>query len=166
VPHISLIKSGWGGLTMKALVLLCGVVLAVARLAEANAQSTGDCTGVVQSLTNVASAIGGDASSYWTHRGNFVDLIFGPRSNEPNARQMAEQEKSQAAPLQAGIPNRLASFKALVATAQSQSCLPPDQLSAIAEPTIKSAKRVNLDQFPPELPTQTTVEIGPPEMPH
>jgi hypothetical protein len=150
---------------MKALSLLRGVVVVVVLTAVANAQPAVYCAAVVQSLNNTASAISGDASSYWTHRGNFVDLIFGPRSAEPSTRQNAEQERTQAAGLQVTMPNRLATFKDLVATAQSQSCLPPAQLSAIAEPTINSAKRVNLDQFPPELPTQTTVDRGPPQMP-
>ena len=151
---------------MKAVVLFFAVVAAVARAAAANAQPAGECAGVVQSINNVASAISGDASSYWAHRANFVDLIFGPsRLTVPNASQVAEQEKSQADALKAAMPNRLASFKALVTAAQSQSCLPLTQLSAIAEPTIKLAKRVNFDQFPPELPLESSVDRGPPEMP-
>jgi hypothetical protein len=151
---------------MKALVLPCGVLLAVALTVAVSAQPAGNCTGVVQSLNSTASAISGDAGSYWTHRSNFVDLIFGPRSSEANAKQNAEQERTQAAGLQVAMPNRLATFKNFVAMAQSQSCLPPDQLSAIVEPTTMSAKGVNLDQFPPEVPTETTVQIGPPELPH
>ena len=148
----------------KALVLLCGVVLAVAPTAAAHAQPAG-CNQIVQNLNNSAAAINQDAASYWTHRGNFVDLIFGPRSSEPNASQNAEQERSQAASLQAGMPNRSASFKGLSTAAQAQDCLSPSQLSAIVEPTTKSSKRVDLDQFPPELPIETTVDRGPPQMP-
>jgi len=67
--------------------------------------------------------------------------------------------------LQAGMPNRSASFKGLSTAAQAQDCLSPSQLSAIVEPTTKSSKRVDLDQFPPELPIETTVDRGPPQMP-
>jgi hypothetical protein len=64
------------------------------------------------------------------------------------------------------MPSTLANFKNLAATAQSQSCLSPSQLSAIVEPTIKLAKRINFDQFPQELPLESTVEIQPPHLPH
>lgn len=151
---------------MKAVVLVCTVFLAVVPPAVANAQPLGNCAGIVQSVNNVASAVNGDASSYWAHRANFVDLIFGPSSSTvPNAMQISEQEKTQAAALRTAMPNRLATFKGLVTMAQSQRCLSPTQLSAIAEPTIKLAKRVNFDQFPQELPLESTVERGPPEMP-
>ena len=151
---------------MKALVQFYAVVLAVATSAAASAQPVGDCAGIVQSVNELASAIAGNANSYWAHRANFVELIFGPSGlSVANAAQTAEQDKTQAEALQAPMPARLARFKDVIATAQSQSCLSPSQLSAIAEPTIKLAKRVNFDQFPQELPLESTVERGPPEMP-
>ena len=136
---------------MKAIVLLSTVVLAVALPAVANGAPAGGCAQVVQSINSLAGTIAGGASSYWAHRENFVDLTFGEsRWTVPNALQLAAQEKSQADPLKAAMPNTLASFKAFIAAAQSQNCLSSAQLSAIAEPAIKNAKRVSLDQFPLE----------------
>ena len=151
---------------MKAVVLLCAVAVAVLRPVAAGGAPASGCDQIVQQLNNGAAAVADTSSSYWAHRANFVDLIFGSSRDVPNARQMAEQEKAQADPLKTGMPNRLASFKGLVTAAQAQGCLSPAQLSAITEPTTKLAKRVNFDQFPPEVPIQSTVEIGPPEMPH
>jgi hypothetical protein len=136
---------------MKAIVLLSTVVLAVALPAVANAAPAGGCAQVVQSINSLAGTIAGGASSYWAHRLNFVELTYGEsRQTVPNALQLAAQAKSQADPLKAAMPNTLASFKAFIAAAQSQNCLPSAQLSAIAEPAIKHAKRVNIDQFPVE----------------
>ena len=157
---------------MKALVLLCMVVPALALSAVANAQPASGCAQIVQNLNASASAIATNANSYWGHRANFVGLIYGPSNKAvPNAPlavpnpQAADQEKLLADAVKAGVPNTLASFKALVATAQSQSCLSPSQLSAIVEPTIKLAKRVNFDQFPLETPAESLTGPGPPEMP-
>src|SRR5262249_16381250 len=161
---MSLNQTVLGGSVMKALVLFCAVVLAVVQPAVANAQPAG-CNQIVQNLNDSAAAINQDATSYWGHRANFVDLIFGSRSSEPNAMGTAEQEKAQADALRAGTPNRSASFKGLITAAQAQGCLSGSQLSAIVEPTTKSSKRVNFDQFPPEHPIETTVERGPPQMP-
>jgi hypothetical protein len=136
---------------MKALVLFSAVVFAVATPAAANAAAAGGCAQVVQNINSLAETIAGGASSYWAHRKNFVELTYGEsRQTDPNALQLAAQEKSQADPLKATMPNTLASFKAFIATAQSQTCLSSTQLSAIAEPAIKLAKRVNFDQFPVE----------------
>jgi hypothetical protein len=136
---------------MKAIVLRSTVVLAVALPAVANAAPAGGCAQIVQNINSLAGTIAGGASSYWAHRENFVELTFGEsRQTVPNALQLAAQEKSQADPLKAAMPNTLASFKAFIAAAQSQNCLPSAQLSAIAEPTFKHAKRVNFDQFPAE----------------
>jgi hypothetical protein len=153
---------------MKAVVLFCLAVVAVVRPVVANAQPTGSCSQLVQNINDSASAIADNANSYWAHRANFVDLIFGP----PNAAvpvvpkiPAAEQEKAQADPLKAGMPARLASFRGLVTAEQAQSCLSPSQLSAIVEPAIKLAKRVNFDQFPPEEQLEEPTGPGPPEMP-
>jgi hypothetical protein len=62
---------------MKAIVLLCAVVLAVAPPPAANAAPGAGCSQIIQNLNDTASAIKGDATSYWTHRANFVDIIFG-----------------------------------------------------------------------------------------
>lgn len=158
------------GSAMKAMAaLLCTVLSAVAPAAVANAQSTGNCSQLVQNINDAATQIDQNANSYWAHRANFVTHIFGPPNSAvpavPNT-QAADQEKAQADPLKAAMPNKLASLKGLVTAAQAQGCLSTDQLSAMIEPTIKLAKRVNFDQFPPELPPETTVEIGPPELPH
>jgi hypothetical protein len=158
---------------MKALVLLCTVVLAVAPSAVANAQSGNGCAQIVQNINDSASAIADNANAYWAHRANFVTLIYGPSNAAvPNAPpvvpnpQAADQEKSQADTVKAGMPGRLNSFKGLLTAAQAQDCLSPDQLSAIVEPTIKLAKRVNFDQFPPEEQLEEPTAPGPPRMPH
>jgi uncharacterized membrane protein YebE (DUF533 family) len=136
---------------MKMIVLVSAVVLAVATPAVGNAAPAGGCAQVVQNINSLAATIAGGASSYWAHRENFAKLAYGEsRRTVPNAQQLAAQEKSQADPLKAAMPNTLASFKAFIAAAQSQNCLSSAQLSAIAEPTIKLAKRVNFDQFPVE----------------
>jgi hypothetical protein len=151
---------------MKAIVLLCMVVLAVPPPIVADAAPGADCSQIVQNLHNASAAINEDATSYWAHRARFVDLIFGPSSatiaDPPPA---AEQEKSQAAAVKGGMPGRVNSLKGLITAAQAQNCLSPTELSAIVEPTIKHAKRVNFDQFPPEEPIQSTTDRGPPQMP-
>ena len=137
---------------MKMIVLLSAVALAVAMSAMGNAAPAGGCGQVVQNINSLAGTIAGGASSYWAHRENFVELTYGEsRQTVPNALQLAAQEKSQADPLKAAMPNTLASFKAFIAAAQSQTCLSSAQLSAIAEPAIKLAKRVNFDQFPEKI---------------
>ena len=134
---------------MKAVVLFPIVVLVGAPPTVASAQPAPGCAQVVQNINNVASTIASGATSYWSHRKNFVELKYGPSSLAvPNATQLAEQEKTQADPLKAAMPSTLARFKALVATARSQSCLPPAHLSASVERVIKLAKGVNFDRFP------------------
>jgi hypothetical protein len=151
---------------LKNIVLVCTVILGVICLVAAGAAPVNSCSQIVQTLNDAHSAIAGDANAYWTHRANFVDLIFGDlRLVVPNASQAAEQEKSQADAVKAGVPNRLASLKGLLAAVKAQACLSPAQLSAIAEPTIKQVKRVNFDQFPEELPLESSVARGPPQMP-
>src|SRR5262249_51256539 len=142
-------KGGWGGSDMKAVVLFCAVVLTVGRPAVAIAAPGTGCDQIVQNLNDRVAEINQDATSYWGHRANFVDLLFGQSRDQPNNKQLAEQEKAQADPLKAGMPNKLAGLKGLLTAAQAQNCLSPDQLSAITEPTTKLAKRVNFDQFPP-----------------
>jgi hypothetical protein len=150
---------------MKAVVLFCTVVLAVGPLFGSKGQTAADCAGIVQSVNSRAAAISNASSSYWAHRANFVDLIFGQSRAVPNAKQQADQHKAQGDALRVTIPNTLENFNDFVAMAQAESCLPPVELSAIVEPTVKLAKRVNFDQFPPEVPIESTVVIGPPEMP-
>jgi hypothetical protein len=144
---------------MKAVLLLWTVVLAIASAAAANAQPGGGCAQIVQNINNVAALIDQNASAYWAHRANFVDLIYGPSSQVvPNAMQVAKQEKSQADAVKAGMPGRVNSLKGLLTAAQAQGCLSPAQLSSIVEPPIKHGKRVNFDQFPEELPESV---VGP-----
>jgi hypothetical protein len=136
---------------MKAVVLFPIVVLVGALPTAASCQPAPGCAQVVQNINNLARTIADGASSYWSHRKNFVELKFGRSSLAvPDASQLAEREKTQADPLKAAMPNTLARFKALVATARSQNCLPPAQLSALVEPVIRHAKGVNFDQFPAE----------------
>ena len=136
---------------MKTAVLFLSVVFAVGPLVGAKGESAADCTGIVQSLNSRAAAISNTANSYWAHRANFVDLIFGQSRDVPDALQQAEQEKDQGDALRVTVPNILANFKDFAAMAQVENCLPPAQLAGIVEPTIKLAKRVNFDQFPSEL---------------
>jgi hypothetical protein len=79
--------------------------------------------------------------------------------------QTADQQKGQADTIKAGTPNKLASFKGQVTAALATGCLSPAQLSAIVEPAIKLAKRVNFDQFPPEEQLEEPTGPGPPRMP-
>jgi hypothetical protein len=151
---------------MKAIVLFCTVMLWVAPVAVVYAQPVGGCDQIVKNINDVVALIDQNATSYWAHRANFVDLLFGPSSQVvPNAMQAAEREKSQADAVKKGVPNRVASLKGLLTAAQAQGCLSPAQLSAIGEPTIKQGKRVNFDQFPPEEPIQSTIDRGPRRMP-
>src|SRR5205085_4531147 len=118
------VKNFGRGSAMKATVLLSAVVLVVAMPAVANAATAGGCAQVVQNINSLAGTIAGGASSYWAHRENFVELTYGEsRQTVPNALQLAAQEKSQADPLKAAMPNTLASFKAVIAAAQSQTCV-------------------------------------------
>ena len=152
---------------MKALVPVCMVILAMALSVVANAQSGNGCAQIVRNINASASAIADNANSYWAHRANFVELIYGP-SNVVAPRagpvvpnpQAADQEKSQGDAVKAGMPNRLASLKGLRTAAQAQGC----QVSATVESAIKLAKRVNFDQFPPEEHEEQTAP-GPPAMP-
>jgi hypothetical protein len=152
---------------MKASTLLFVVLVMVIRAAPVNAQAVGNCASLVQRIQTSASAISSDSSSYWGNRANFVDLTFGlSRRTVPSALQVAAQRQTAANGVKAGIPAKLASFKALVATARSQSCLTPAQLSSLVEPTIKRARRINFDQFPEdESPFESSSDRGPPEMP-
>jgi hypothetical protein len=148
---------------LKNIVLVCTVILAVIWSVAAGAAPGNGCSQIVQQLNDAHSVIAEDATAYWTHRANFVDLIFGEsRLVVPNA---LEQEKGQADAVKADMPNRLASLKRLLMAAQAQDCLSPAQLSGITEPTIKQGKRVNFDQFPSELPLESSVDRGPPQMP-
>jgi hypothetical protein len=138
---------------MKLVILFPMVALVVAPTAVANAQPAQSCAQFVQNIKNLAAIIASGASAYWSHRKNYVELKQGrSRLTVPDAPGLAEQEKAQADSLKAGMPNTLASFKALVATAHDGNCLSPAELAAIAEPAIKLAKGINFDQFPPEAP--------------
>jgi hypothetical protein len=154
---------------VKNVVLVCTVILAVVWSVAAGAQAPGNCSQIVQNINAAVSGISGDADAYWTHRSNFVRLIFGPsnaQGQNSNAQgQNAQQEEDQANVIKAGTPTKLASLRGLLRAAQAQNCLSPAQLSAQAEPAIKSAKRINFDQFPDELPFESTDQPGPPEMP-
>ena len=140
------------------LMVGCAILLPV--LAEA---APANCTQIVQNINNTAATIANGADAYWGHRANFVDLVYGSLRDSPDAQQKAGQEKAQADAEKAAMPNILARFKLFVASAQSGNCVSPTQQSTIVEPTIKFAKRVNFDQFPNEVESQTSP--GPPQMP-
>ncbi|HJU17551.1 MAG TPA: hypothetical protein VJ770_13930 [Stellaceae bacterium] len=149
---------------MKALILFYAVFL-VLGTAAVNAAPGNGCDQIEQRINDVSATIDQNATAYWMHRANFVDLIYGPSSEVvPNARALAEQEKAEANSLKAGMPNNLASLKGLAIAAEAQNC--PAQLPAIAEPRIKLAKRVNFDQFPPEESLEEATTPGPHRMPH
>jgi hypothetical protein len=168
---------------MKTVVLFTVIVLVVMRAAVAYAATSTGCSQIVQNINNVVATINQNATAYWTHRANFVDLIYGPSSQVvPNAMQLAQQEEAQAAPLRAGMPNNVASLKSLAIAAQNgnaqgqnnngqgqnnngQGCLTPAQQSMIVEPSIKQGKRVNFDQFPSEMPGQEEGAPAVPRMP-
>jgi hypothetical protein len=147
---------------MKTVLLFCTVVATIAPATVVNAQPAGGCApGLVQNINNVVALIDQNATAYWAHRANFVDLLYGPSSQVvPNAMQVADQEKSQADAIKAGMPGRVNSLKGLLTAAQAQGC----QLSTVVEPPIKHGKRVNFDQFPDELP-ESVVGPGPRQMP-
>jgi hypothetical protein len=155
------------GSAMKARVLLCSVLFGLGPAAAGTAQPVGGCASLLQGLNSAAATINQNATAYWSRRAQYVDLIFGlSGATVANATQVADQNKAQGDALRAGMPSMLANFKDLAATAQSQGCPSASQLSAIIEPTIKLAKRINFDQFPEELPLESTVQIGPPRLPH
>jgi hypothetical protein len=167
--HIATGATRFGDLgrsVMKTVVLFNVVALVVMRVAVAYAAPGNGCSQVVQKINNITATIDQNATAYWTHRANFVDLIYGPSSQVvPNAMQLAQQEKAQADPLKAGMPNNVASLKGLITAAQAQNCLSPTQLLAIAEPPIKHGKRVNFDQFPSEIPGEEESAPTVPRMP-
>ena len=94
---------------MKTLILVVTASLATAS-AAANAASANGCTQIAQNLNASSSAITQNANSYWQHRANVVDLVFGQRRTVPNALTNAGQEKSQGDAIRAAMPNSLASF--------------------------------------------------------
>jgi hypothetical protein len=146
---------------MKTVLRLWAIFAAMTSVSVVNAQQGQNCIQIVSQINSVGATINQNATSYWGHRANFVDLIYGPSSQVvPNALQVAEQEKSQANAEKLVIPGMVASLKRLSAeahnlTAQGQSnngqgCLTRAQQSGSVETPIKQGKRVNFDQFPPE----------------
>jgi hypothetical protein len=152
---------------MKAIVLLCMVVLAIPPPIVANAAKGDDkCKQILNDLDKAVQTINDDTTSYWASRARFVDLIFSPSSDTiANPPPEAEQEKSKAKEKKDKMPGNKKSFDDLITAAKAQDCLSPTELSAIVEPTTKHAKRVNFDQFPPEEPFQSKTDRGPPSMP-
>jgi hypothetical protein len=75
---------------MGVLVLLWTILVPIAQFGAANAQPIGGCTQIVQRLNNVAATINQNATAYWAHRAEFVDLNFGLSSaTVANAMQVA-----------------------------------------------------------------------------
>jgi hypothetical protein len=116
------------------------------------------CEQAVQSARALAAKITADASTYFGHRKNFIDLIFGPLRNTPNAKQLAQNEKANADAIQQGIPNSLASLQAVLETVKAQKCLPDTALQDIEEPATKWGRKINLGQFPSEIPTEDQLQ--------
>lgn len=152
---------------MKMVLLLWIIFAVMASASVVNAQPGHGCDQIVSHINSVVATIEQNTTSYWSHRANFVDLIFGPSSQVvPNAKQVADQEKSQADAIKQGMPGNVNSLKGLITAAHAiPGCLPPDQQSAIVEPSIKHGKRVNFDQFPPEEQLEEPTGPGPPRMP-
>jgi hypothetical protein len=177
------------GVAMKTVLRLWTIFAAIAPASVVNAQTSQNCNQIITQINNVGATVNQSATSYWAHRANFVDLIYGPSSQVvPDAVQVAEQEKSQADADKQAMPAMVASLKNLLAQAQNgnaqgqnnngqgqnnngqgqnnngQGCLTPAQRSASVEPSIKQGKRVNFDQFPPETELEELTS-GSPRMP-
>jgi hypothetical protein len=149
---------------MRAVLVFFTVVGAIATSSVANAQGRG-CSAVLNNINDAAALIEQSATTYWEHRANFVDLIYGPSSQiVPNAVQVAEQEKSAADVEKQAMPGRVNSLKGLLTAFNAQGC-DPSLLSATFEPAVKHGKRVNFDQFPPESELEEQAGPGPPRMP-
>jgi hypothetical protein len=148
---------------MKTLVLIALVILATA--ASTGAANADTCALLLQKINAGGSGIGNSANSYWQHRANFVALLFGQSIPPPSVLQQAAQEEKLAQVPKAEMPSKLAGFKGLVKAVLAQKCLSSAQLSAIREPAIKHAKRVNIDEFPEELPPESSGQPGPPGPP-
>ena len=152
---------------MKAIVLFCLVVLAIAPNTAANAaKDDAMCKQILKDLDKAVGTIDDDATSYWASRANYVDLLFGQSRDQPDNEQKAEQEKSDAKVKKDKMKDNKKSFDNLITAAQAGDCLSPTELSATVEPTTKHAKRVNFDQFPPEESTQGSLEETPTRMPN
>jgi hypothetical protein len=152
--------------TIKAVALspvFAATTIILAATTMASAAPLVDCSKAVQNARNLAANIGGSANTYWAHRANFVDFKFGRSRDNPNAKALAEAEKSLAAPLKAATPNNLANFQAALATARSGNCLSAAELRAIEETATTHARKINFDQFP-DNETEAT-SPGPKKMP-
>ncbi|WP_348269340.1 hypothetical protein P8936_09470 [Edaphobacter paludis] len=146
---------------MRAVLLFFAVV---ATSSLANAQGRG-CSAVLNNINEGAALIEQSATTYWTHRAKFVDLIYGPSSQVvPNAVQVAEHEKSAADVEKQAMPGRVNSLKGLLTAFNAQGC-DPSLLLVTFEPAIKHGKRVNFDQFPPESELEEQAGPGPTRMP-
>jgi hypothetical protein len=149
---------------MRAVLFFFAVVAAIATSSVANAQGRG-CSAVLNNINDAAALIEQSATTYWAHRANFVDLIYGPSSQVvPNAVQVAEQAKSAADVEKQAMPGRVNSLKGLLTAFNAQGC-DPSLLLVTFEPAIKHGKRVNFDQFPPESELEEQAGPGPPRMP-
>ena len=111
---------------MKDIVLFSMMVLVAVAPAEVGAAPPQGCDQIVQDLNALADSISSGAGAYWSHRKNFLELTYGrSRLTNPQASELAAQEKTSAAPLKTAMAISTANFKALLKTAQTQSCLTP-----------------------------------------
>jgi hypothetical protein len=151
---------------MRAVLLFFTVVATIAASGVANAQGNGNgCNENLLHINEIAAMIEESASTYWAHRANFVDLIYGPSSQiVPNALQVAQQEKSAADVEKQAMPGRVNSLKGQLTAYNAKGC-DPSLLLVTFEPAIKHGKRVNFDQFPPESELEEQAGPGPPRMP-
>ena len=140
---------------MKDIVLFSMMVLVAAAPAKVDAAPAQGCDQIVQNLNTLAAAISSGGAAYWSYRKNFLELTYGPsRLTNPKAPELAAQVQTDAARLKTAMASSTANFKALLTTAQTQNCLTPAKLLAVAEPTIQQARRVNFDQFPRATPLE------------
>ena len=149
---------------MRAVRLFFTVLAAIATCGVANAQGNG-CNQILNHINDIAALIEQSATTYWDHRANFVDLIYGPSSEVvPNAKQVAEQEKSAGDVEKQAMPGRVNSLKGQLTAYNAQGC-DPSLLSITFEPAMKHGKRVNFDQFPAEEELEEQSGPKPPRMP-
>ena len=149
--------------TIKSVALspiFAATIITFAATTMASAAPLVDCSQAVSNARNLAANIDVSANTYWAHRTNFIDFKFGRSRNNHNAKALADAEESQAGQSKALMPNKLATFRAALATARSQNCLSAAELRAIEESATSQARKVNFNQFPAD-ETEATSRPGP-----
>jgi len=132
---------------MKALCFISFAISVLAYPVTANTQSR-PCARILKDLDSLSQQIGAHADSYWARRRQYIELKRGGRSANADHTKAAEREKADATASKISVPKLLENFRAVASEAQSQQCLPPARLTALREPTIKLARKINFDRFP------------------